>query len=308
MKAVIFFSGLAGLLIFGPPVWKSATHHHEISVVVRQAVDQRVAVRDHRVAVTDQSDCRYEAQRTFTSSAGSVEALRLTAGSGSLEVIGVDGLGEIRATGRACASHEEFLEALQITGETAGDALVLETHYPKWNGLSMGNRYARLDLKVEVPAGMAAEIVDGSGEMELSNLGTLFVTDGSGEAVLTGIRGDVTIKDGSGELAIRDVSGFVSVEDGSGEIILEDLASDVEVRDSSGEVVIRGVGGSVTVYDSSGEIQAQSVMGNFIVARDSSGGIQVRGIGGDFVVEQDGSGEIHYEDVAGAVDVPRKKR
>jgi len=308
MKAVIFFSGLAGLFIFGPPMWKRVSHHHEVHVVVRQAVDQRVAVRGERVTMANQGDCRYEAERTLTSPAASVEALRLNAGSGSLEVIGVPGLEEIRAIGRACASHEDFLQDLRISGEMDGGALVLETHYPELRGWSGGNRYARLDLRVEVPAGLAADIADGSGEMEISNLGNLSVRDGSGEAVLTGIQGDLTIEDGSGGLEIRDVSGFVRVDDGSGEIVLEDVGSDVEIRDSSGEVDIQGVNGSVTVYDSSGEIQARSVVGSFIVAQDSSGDIEVQGIGGDFVVKRDGSGEIRYEDVEGSVDIPRKRR
>jgi len=300
MKAVIFFSGLAGLLLFGPPVLRSRAHHPDISVIVHDHV------QDTNVRI-GQSDCRFEAERTLTSSAASLEGLRLRAGSGSLQVVGVDGLREVRAVARACASHEEFLEDLQITAEPSGSTLVMETHHPDWSGWKGGNRYARLDLRVEVPAGMAADIQDGSGEMELSNLGSTVVQDGSGEAAISGIEGDLTVHDGSGELLIQGVSGWVIVEDGSGELVVEGVGADAEIHDSSGELQIRGIGGSLTLYDSSGEVEVRDVLGSVRVVQDSSGDISVQGVGGDLTVENDGSGGIRFSDIAGSVDVPRKK-
>ncbi|MBT8397264.1 MAG: hypothetical protein HKO65_18695 [Gemmatimonadetes bacterium] len=306
MKAVIALSGLAGLVIFGPPIIKSRSHHHEVSVIVRDAVHVHKAEHVH-VSSDSQSDCRYEAERSLSSPAGSVRALDLTAGSGSLEVIGVEGLREVRAYGRACASHEEFLEDLQLTSEMDGSTFVMETHHPRWNGWSGENRYARLDLRVEVPVGLAAEILDGSGEIAVSDLGSLRIQDGSGEIVATGIRGDLAIQDGSGEVEVYGVSGSVEVEDGSGEVVVEDVGANVEIRDSSGELEIRGVAGSVTLMDSSGGIEVEDVGGSVKVVADSSGDIAVDGVGGDFIVERDGSGGIRFENVDGRVDIPRKK-
>ena len=102
MKAVIALSGLAGLVIFGPPFIKARTHHHEVSVVVHEVAHVHKAETAH-VTWDHQSDCKFEADRSFSSSAGSMRTLELKAGSGFLEVVGVDGLGEVRATGRACA-------------------------------------------------------------------------------------------------------------------------------------------------------------------------------------------------------------
>lgn len=42
------------------------------------------------------------------------------------------------------------------------------------------NGYAQLDLVIEVPARLAADIADGSGSIELLNLGEVELTDGSG--------------------------------------------------------------------------------------------------------------------------------
>jgi hypothetical protein len=301
MKAVILLSGLAGLAIFGPPVLRFRAHQHEVSVVVHEFSHAKASWEG-------QSDCRFEAERRVVSSAASVEGIRLRAGSGSLEVVGVDGLREIQAVGRACASNEEYLNGIQLTSEMAGSTLVMESRYPDLGGMMGGNRYARLDLRIEVPAGMAADIQDGSGEISISDLGTLVVNDGSGEVSISGILGDLTIADGSGGLEIRGVSGRVVVEDGSGEVILEDVGSDVEIHDSSGELEIRRVGGSLTLHDSSGEVDVQDVTGSVTVVQDGSGDIVVNGVGGDLIVERDGSGGIRFENVAGSVDVPKKKR
>ena len=80
MKAVIFLSGLAGLVIFGPPILKSRTHHHDISVIVHEATHKHVVQ-------SGQENCRYEAERSFSAPAGSLDLLALTAGSGLLEVV-----------------------------------------------------------------------------------------------------------------------------------------------------------------------------------------------------------------------------
>ena len=301
MRAVIFFSGLAGFLLFGPPFMKSRSDHAEITLTVREAS------RDH-LAPSHQSRCRFEGERTFTSSVRGIRDFMVQAGSGSLEVLGVEGLGEIQVTARACASHEEFLQDLQISGDVSGSTVQIETHYPDWSGWSMGNRYARLDLLVEVPAGMPGEISDGSGEMALRNLGSLTVRDGSGEIVVAGILGDLDLQDGSGALALRDVSGNVGIQDGSGEIALEQVEGDLDLQDSSGEIEIRGVGGSVFLRDSSGEIDVTGVRGSVHVIQDSSGDIEVQSVEGDFVVERDGSGSIRYSDVNGRVDIPPENR
>lgn len=312
MKAVIFFSGLAGLLIFGPPFFKSRAHHHDVTVVVRES-PAREAVRIREAPRQEsswegQARCRFEAERRLASSASGVRELLLEAGSGSLEVRGVTGLREIQAVARACASREEFLEDLQLTAETSGSVFRLQARYPEWQGWTGGDRYARLDLVVQVPDGMAAEILDGAGAMEVSELGSVSIRDGSGEVRVEGIRGDLIIRDGSGELEIRGVSGFVEIQDGSGEILLQDVGADVEIQDSSGEVEIQGVAGSVILSDSSGELDVRDVLGSVHVLRDSSGDIRVRGVGQDFVVDRDGSGKIEHEGVAGRIDVPRKNR
>lgn len=284
MKAVIALSGLAGFLLIGPGLLHS--HNAPIRHVVR--VDAHAVTH---VAMDVQSRCKFEDELSLSVPVGSGTALKLLAGSGSLEVVGVDGLQEVRAVARACASHGEFLDELDLTSEMAGSDLLLETHYPDFSGMrGWGNRYARLDLRVEVPEGMVADIQDSSGEMSLENLGAL------------------TIQDSSGEIRVHSIRGFVRIDDSSGEIALWDVTGDVEIEDGSGAIEISGVGGMVTIDDGSGDIDVEDVEGTVRIIRDGSGSIEVDGVGGDFIVERDGSGSIDFSDVRGRVDVPRKRR
>ena len=284
MKAVIALSGLAGILLFSPGLLRS--HNPTIKHVVH--VDTHAVAH---VAMNVERQCKFEDELTLSMAVGAGDALKLIAGSGSLEVTGVDGLREVRAVARACASHEEFLEELDLTAEMTGSGLVMETHHPDFSGRSgWGSRYARLDLRIEVPEGMVADIEDSSGEMILANLGAL------------------TIHDSSGEIEANSIQGPVWIDDSSGEIGLWDITGDVEIEDGSGEIEISGVGGIVTIRDGSGEINVEDVEGDVRVVRDGSGSIEVDGVGGDFIVERDGSGSIHFDNVRGRVDVPRRGR
>jgi len=284
MKAVIALSGLAGFLLFAPALLHS--HNTAIHSVVH--VDTHAVTH---VAMNAQSQCKFEDELSISMPVGAGDALRLNAGSGSLEIIGVDGLREVRAVARACASHEEFLEDLDLTAEMDGSELVMETHHPDFSGMrGWGNRYARLDLRIEVPEGMVADIEDSSGEMILEGLGAL------------------NIQDSSGEIEAHRILGSVRIDDSSGEIGLWDVTGDVEIDDGSGEIEISGVSGMVTIDDNSGEINVKDVEGSVRVIRDGSGSIEVDGVGGDFIVERDGSGSIDFSNVQGTVDVPRRRR
>ena len=309
MKAVIALSGLAGVVLFGPPLVRALSHdHHHVTVTVHDVSHEVSHAVSHAVHSGDQSQCRYEAERSFQVGVGSGVDLQLFAGSGDLEVVGVEGLSEVRAVARACASHEEYLEELQLSHEESGSTLTVETLYPefsgRWNG---GQRYARLDLRLEVPWGMDAKIEDGSGEASLWDLGTLDIRDGSGELAIGNIMGALSVEDGSGEIQIQGVEGSVTIEDGSGEIALRSVGGDVEIDDGSGEIDIANVMGSVFLTDSSGEIDVQDVAVDVTVRRDSSGSIEVSDVGGDFTVHRDGGGGIRHSNVAGTVDIPKRR-
>ena len=250
-----------------------------------------VALPVRGAAAQDYDD--FTSPRNATVDARGARRVEIEGRSGTLRVVGVDGLGEVRVRGTARASREGWLADIKLVARREGDAVVVRADIPdrdtrdSWDG----EYHTRaLDLEVEVPKGIAADVEDGSGELEIRDVGAL------------------EVHDGSGSLEIEDVAS-ARIVDGSGEVRVRNVRGDVRVTDGSGTINVRDVGGALTVdEDGSGSIEAERVRGAVTIGRDGSGSIDVRDVGGDFVVRNDGSGGIDYADVRGRVDVPRRRR
>ena len=255
-------------------------------VAVDRGLERRHALA---VRVRQSADCRYELDREVEIPVSDASLLSIVAGSGELAVEGRAGQSQVLAVGRVCASDEAYLEDLQVTVERVGSEIVLSAHYPESRGWG-GRGTARIDLDVSMPLGMAVDIDDSSGSMEVFGSGDLGIDDSSGSIHVVGANGSVRIDDSSGGLEVRDVAG------------------DVELRDGSGGIDVRDVQGIVRVSDGSGGIEIAEVDQDVVVEADGSGSIDVRSVGGDFVVERDGSGGIRYSDIEGRVDVPADER
>jgi hypothetical protein len=193
--------------------------------------------------------------------------------AGSLRVAGVAGLREVRVRGTARASEAAgstrsgSTPAATATSCACGPTSPDHVHVGRWDGRS---GYRALDLVVEVPEGIDADVTDGSGDLEVQGVGAL------------------TLEDGSGEVRIRDVRS-------------------ADVRDGSGDVHIDGVRGDVRLEDGSGSLSVARVDGAVRVERDGSGEVDVRDVAGDLVVDRSRGEGIRYENVRGRVEVPEPR-
>lgn len=258
----------------------------EIEDDARQVVvDVRPAITN-RIRVAHSADCDFTLDRELNLSAAGLSLVEIHAGAGELRVEGDDASSDVVVVGRVCASDEDFLDDLTVTAETVDGRAVIDTHYPAQRGWG-GSRTARIDLVVLVPTGMAVDIEDSSGSMEVSGTGALRIDDSSGGISVMDIRGSLEIDDSSGGLDVRDVRG------------------DVRIEDSSGSIDIRSVAGSVRLRDGSGGIDVSDVEADVVVESDGSGSIEVSQVGRDFSVLRDGSGSIRHSGVRGVVDIPR---
>ena len=210
----------------------------------------------------------YTAPRDAAVDARGARRLSVQARAGFLRVRGVDGLTEVRVRGTARASRRAALDGIRLVARREGDVVVVRADVPDGWG---DDGVRALDLTLEVPRGIAADVVDGSGELEIRGVGTL------------------DLKDGSGEIRLEDV-GPTRIEDGSGEIDVRDVRGDLRVSDGSGGIEVRGVRGSV------------------IVERDGSGGIDVHDVAGDLTVERGRARGIDYAGVRGRVTLPSDGR
>lgn len=233
---------------------------------------------------TDQpSQCSVRQELERELDAADLEGVLVDAAGGSLEVVGSDTDG-IRVTGVLCASDAEMAAESRLVVERRRNAAWIETDLPSGGG--WGGDYARMDLTISMPRGLAADIEDGSGWIRVRSIAAAHIVDSSGS------------------IEVEDVEGLVRIDDGSGDIEVR-RAGSVEVEDGSGGMRISDVQGSVLVIDDgSGQIDIRSVAGDVHIREDGSGSIEVVGVGGDFTLEDDGSGSVRYQDVEGRVSLP----
>lgn len=217
--------------------------------------------------------------------AADLESVMVFARAGSLEVRGTDG-NRIDVQGRLCASHEDLVDDAELTADSYRGRGRVEVRLPE----TRWREYVRMDLVVEIPARLGVDIDDSSGWLEVSSVAWASIEDSSGDLIVEGVAGDVTIDDSSGEIRVRDVGGNVRVDDNSGDIEIEDVRGGVVIED-----------------DGSGGIDIRNVDLDVLVEDDGSGSIEVAYIGGDFTVEDDGSGGIRYREVQGEVRIPRRR-
>jgi hypothetical protein len=234
----------------------------------------------------------YTAPRSATLPTSGVRRVEVIGRSGSLRIDGRSSSREVRVRGTARASSRSLLEEIKLIAETKDGTIYIEADIPEHKGWGWNDDdHQALDLVIELPADMPLDVEDGSGELEIHNVGALDLRDGSGGATIEHVGGPLRVKDGSGELSIIDVKGDVEVTDGSGSL---------EIRDVQGGVEIDNKG--------SGELRITNVAKSIHVRAKGSGTVDVAHVGGDFVVDRKASGSIEYADVKGRVDVPERDR
>lgn len=252
--------------------------------------------------------CRSTAERSATLDATGATKIVIGAGAGDLIVRGDRAARSVSATGHVCASSDELREQVQIKTRREGGTLYLNTVLPDFgNGFPWLLNNATLDLTVTLPASLAIEVEDSSGDIDIRQVRAAKLEDSSGDIEVSGVAGDVTVSDSSGDVDIEHVTGKVKIErDSSGDIDIQDVRGDVNVLiDSSGNLQIERVAGSVHIgQDSSGDIIIREVKGNARVDSDSSGDIRVVQVGGNFIVEADSTGNISHDRIEGNVRLP----
>lgn len=163
---------------------------------------------------------------------------------------------------------------------------------------------------------------DGGGTVRLevrvprdANLSAVDVADG--DVVVTGVHGDVHVTCGSGNVRVSDVgsldvrasSGNVTVDGSSAGAYVEASSGNVEVRGVKGGLVFRADSGNATVENSGGAVEGSLASGNFRL-KNAAGVVRVDAISGDVDVASSGpltvrsaSGNVSVVDTKGDVDV-----
>jgi hypothetical protein len=247
--------------------------------------------------------CLHEAPREASVAVDGATNVSVIAGAGSLNIVGKAGMSAVQAHGTACAEKEPQLDGIRLIAERRGDTLWIESVFDDAL-LNSGNR--GLSFTVELPDSLPIDVKDGSGSLEIRNVAALHLVDGSGEALISGVHGELTVNDGSGSLDISDVHGAAHVEDGSGSVTVRNAQGPLDIEDGSGSLDIDDINGDLTLRDGSGGVSIDRVVGTVRV-RDGAGSIGVNDVQGDLTISEAGSGGVDVGNVSGRVDIPKER-
>lgn len=229
--------------------------------------------------------CKFSAERQASIDTAGAERIEIAARGGDLNLRPATGT-RVLASGKACASREEYLAETQVHARRKGNTVQVFVRVPE-DMKGIGTFYATLDLDVQVPAGIPVEVTDTSGDTTIEKVRVTRITDSSGD------------------LLARDLPAEVEIDDSSGDIRVENAAGLVKITDSSGDIVVRGARGVLIPSDSSGDIDIERVSEGVRIENDSSGDILVTTVGTNVEVLADSSGTVRISGVTGTAKVPR---
>lgn len=258
------------------------------------------------LALAESDSCKYSEAHSLELDFSGVETLVFEIGPHELRLQGgadPDGL----IQGRACASHEEYLERLVLSQERVGDQLIVRAEREgQLSSGFFGGRYARLVLSGEVPEDLMIELAVGSGDAWVSGVGELALTVGSGDADVRQVNGQLSMVVGSGDVEARNLGELHIGSIGSGEVEARRVRGAVKVGSiGSGEFDLDGAGGDVEIGSiGSGDADLRDVGGSVMVSTIGSGDLEVENLRGDLTVRSKGSGSVEYSGVDGAISIP----
>ena len=235
-----------------------------------------------------------EFKEELTLNADSINQLLVENGSGSINIIGVEGQTSINVKAHVWTDDDRSHKlSLTQSGDEARLVAYASNSFGSW-----GSSNTKIDIDVTMPKHLALSISDGSGSINVESIGSdLDIDDGSGSIELSDVVGSVKVNDGSGNLTIEKVSNNLDITDGSGNINIRDIGGDVVVNDGSGDLSIQNIKGGVDVDDGSGSLSIKNVDG-FTKVLDDSGNLSIKNIMNKVYIE-DGSGDITVKNTKG---------
>ncbi len=208
--------------------------HHGFGMSISRAIEGLWGLSDASGSWTHEADL----------AAGRSLAIRNTWGDIRLEP-SADGRLHLdavtRAWGRDQAEARRNLDQLRITARDEDTGFTVRVEPPAGDL----PRRVRVDLKAQVPTGVAVDAALARGDVDARGLG-----------------GDLAISVISGDVSIRDHQGSVRIESAKSDAALERVAGDVQVSTKHGDVTLTDIGGRADVSVLHGDISVSRVKGD----------------------------------------------
>lgn len=231
-----------------------------------------------------QSSCAFQDADTLTLDASSFDRLIVRAGPGGLVIRGRPDFPAVEVQGIKCASRRDVLEGLHLEARSEERTAYVDVGIPSELFSPQVGTVAKIELSIAVPKGLDLEVQDGSGNVELYEVGSTRLESDLGDIRAVGLVGTLRISGGPGSLVIHGHEG------------------DVWIDAKPGAVQVAEIDGSVVVAEEHvGDITVRDVTGSVNLERGQAGDVSVDGVLGDLTVGAMRRGKLEYKNIQGTV-------
>jgi hypothetical protein len=172
------------------------------------------------------SDLDCEESRSWFDEIGAtdVNSLFVDDEDGELRIVGRAGINSVRVHATACSNDRGTLDDIDYDFYRADGEISVISDVPGYDN-------ARLDLLIEVPLDFDVSVYDTDGNVDIEDVFSVWIADGSGHMEVTEVVTDVIVEeDGSGDIDVRDIGGDFYVRyDGSGRITYRNIGGYVDI-------------------------------------------------------------------------------
>lgn len=131
-----------------------------------------------------------------------------------------------------------------------------------------GNTRGSSNWKLTVPDGLNIKFNSGSGDLILTNLkGDIDYNSGSGDAEVSDFDGELSLNSGSGDFRFENVKGKLKANSGSGDHQISNSSLSAKANTGSGDVRVDDSKGGYKLNTGSGDVEAKALTlserGNF---------------------------------------------
>ena len=157
-------------------------------------------------------------------SAVGINSLFVDDQDGELRIVGRAGINSVRVHATACSNDRGTLDDIDFDFFRADGEINVISDVPGYDN-------ARLDLLIEVPLDFDVSVYDTQGNVDIEDVYSVWIADGSGHIEVTEVVTDVIVdEDGSGDIDVRDIGGdFYVGYDGSGRITYRNIGGIVDI-------------------------------------------------------------------------------
>ncbi|MFN0057609.1 MAG: hypothetical protein ACKVX7_04060 [Planctomycetota bacterium] len=245
-----------------------------------------VIPNDPPTSTAPPSLAEYHTNRDVELSGINVRTLIIQSGSGTLNIVGDPT--ERRITASAAihtrARATDLNEPKRIAEEIQLEFRARDTENPELVVTSprlVGDQSYVAHLTVRMPAGVRLTVVDGAGDIEISNLSEgVNVTSENGVVHIHDVQGGVQLSTGGTKTTVTECTGLIRVADGHGALDVTLVTGDVEVTDTSGELLVAGITGNVLARNNPGSPKFRAIEGDLVLQNISPNDAKVDGVSG----------------------------